>query len=305
MTPRTQARAGAYGTASPAASPVAPLGLAASHPHTPPSTAVPSEAPIVGDAGSRIALFDEVPCDGETTAALFMANGHTVFLEPCAEAFLEKTRRECFDLLVIRWRSQSVRGMGVLRSIRSVTGASSSARILVLTERNSEFEVVQALESGADDCATQPGRPLELLARVNMLLRVHRRAAAGAAETLHGFTFVAGMRVVEGNGLRVQLAPREFELARLLFRSFGSPVSRAYLFESLWGSQGKLRTVDQHIGRIRRKLGLVAQNGFTLQAIYGVGYVVHPVAIEPPASPGPAYPQSQAHAQWITQGSNS
>lgn len=225
----------------------------------------------------RIALFHEVPPEGELVAALLSTDGHDVFPEASAEAFVEMVRREYFDLLVINWGAQSMQGMEVLKSVRSIASASSSAQVLILTSRTSEFEVVQALESGASDCILQPGRPFELVARIKVHLRVPRELDVPAPESFFGFSFDKVSRIVQGNGVRAKLAPREFDLARLLFRNFGNTVSRSYLFSVLWGGDGTLRTVDQHIGRIRRKLGLFPDRGFVLQSTYGIGYVVQSV----------------------------
>lgn len=237
----------------------------------------PGKATPVAQDRPRIALFHEVPPEGELVAALLSTYGHDVFAEASAEAFVELVRREYFDLLAINWGSQSMLGIEVLKNVRSIASASSAAQVLVLTSRTSEFEVVQALDNGANDCTLQPGRPFELVARIKVLLRVPRELDVPAPESFSGFSFDKVSRIVQGNGVRAKLAPREFDLARLLFRNFGNTVSRSYLFSVLWGGDGTLRTVDQHIGRIRRKLGLFPDRGFVLQSIYGVGYVVQSV----------------------------
>lgn len=234
---------------------------------------------------ARIALFNEVRVEGLAVAALLQADGHAAVLEESAQAFVEMACRECFDLLVINWGSQSMQGMDVLKNVRSLPSAnSSSTRILVLTTRDSEFEIVQALESGADDCAPPSGRPFELIARVKALLRTTRATEARPLENVQGFTFHRGTHIVEGNDIKVRLAPREFELAHLLFLNFESTVTRTHLVAALWDRQGTSRSVDQHIGRIRRKLKLFPEKGFALQAVYGVGYVVRAVRLQAPTA---------------------
>jgi DNA-binding response OmpR family regulator len=258
--------------------------LAISYGRRSPLIAAGAQFPSAASSRPRIALFCEMRPGGPAIAEQLLADGYAVFQEESAEAFVEMVRDECFDLLVIGWELQSMQGMDVLKNVRSTASASSSARILVLTTRGSEFEVVKALESGADDCVLQTGRPFELIARVKALLRASRNAGENPSEPVRGFTFDQGSRIVQGNGIQVRLAPREFELARLLFRNFGKTISRMDLFAALWGGQGTLRTVDQHVVRVRRKMELIPEKGFALQAVYGVGYVLQPVVLPPSAA---------------------
>jgi DNA-binding response OmpR family regulator len=78
--------------------------------------------------GLRVALFDEVPSEGEAVAALLSTEGHDVSSAQSADAFVDMVCNNYFDLSVISWKSHSMLGMDVLNKIRSSTSASSSAR---------------------------------------------------------------------------------------------------------------------------------------------------------------------------------
>ena len=132
--------------------------------------------------------------------------------------------------------------------------------MLVLTARGEEADKVRALRMGADDYVTKPFGLLELLARVEAVLRRGRaHAAAGPAPDATRFGAVEihfASRVVRRGGQAVELAPKEFELLVALLRARGAVVSRLELMEQVWGYSAAVvtRTVDTHIAELRRKL---------------------------------------------------
>ncbi len=81
-------------------------------------------------------------------------------------------------------------------------------------------------------------------------------------------------RRIESNGVALELTRREFDVAALLFRNVGKVLSRGHLMEAVWGhdSSTTTRTVDMHVSRVRKVLGLSAAIGLRLTAIYGYGY---------------------------------
>ncbi|RYY72666.1 MAG: response regulator transcription factor [Comamonadaceae bacterium] len=78
---------------------------------------------------------------------------------------------------------------------------------------------------------------------------------------------------MRGNGIGVVLPAKEFDVALLMLRNLGRPLSREHLRQTVWhGESASGRTIDTHVSRVRLKLGLTAEGGFSLQAIYGIGY---------------------------------
>jgi DNA-binding response OmpR family regulator len=147
--------------------------------------------------------------------------------------------------------------------------------ILFLTHRDAEEDVVQALEAGADDFLVKPPRERELLARVDS---VGRRGRDGLPqdETLvvPPFRIDLKRREIETNGMIADLTRREFDVALLLFRNVGKVLSRGHIMQVVWGQSAATltRTVDMHVSRVRKVLGLSASIGLRLTAIYGYGY---------------------------------
>ncbi|MDQ6725839.1 MAG: response regulator transcription factor [Actinomycetota bacterium] len=160
-------------------------------------------------------------------------------------------------------------GLEVCRRLR----ADSDVPILMLTARDGEIDRVLGLELGADDYVTKPFAPRELVARVRAILR---RASAPARETRPDVLFVGDVEVdlkrreARRDGQVVALATREFDLLRYLAENAGLALARQQILDAVWGADwfGDERTIDVHVGQLRKKLG----PGLPLATVWGVGY---------------------------------
>src|SRR5262249_43588371 len=134
--------------------------------------------------------------------------------------------------------------------------------ILVLTARGEESDKVRGLRFGADDYVTKPFGLLELLARVEALLRrAHstRTKVDSAVNEIYRFGSVEvdpAARTVHRNSQAIELAPKEFDLLLCLLKARGAVVSRLRLLREVWGYSSAVvtRTVDTHVAELRRKL---------------------------------------------------
>jgi len=130
--------------------------------------------------------------------------------------------------------------------------------ILILTARGEEADKVRGLRLGADDYVTKPFGVLELLARVEALLRRSTRDDGAQAVTMHFGSVKVDMasRSVTRNGTEVPLTPKEYDLLLALLERDGAVVTRFDLMNSVWSYQADVssRTVDTHIAELRRKL---------------------------------------------------
>ena len=162
------------------------------------------------------------------------------------------------DLLILDLMMPEMDGFRVLRSLRQ---EGHTTPILVLTARGEEADKVRGLRLGADDYVTKPFGLLELLARVEALLR---RAQAGRAPAndlmgVQRFGVIEvdpAARTVHRASQSVELAPKEFDLLLALLRARGAVVPRLRLMKEVWGYSAAVvsRTVDTHIAELRRKL---------------------------------------------------
>ncbi|VVQ10610.1 Transcriptional regulatory protein CseB [Pseudomonas fluorescens] len=190
------------------------------------------------------------------------------------EDLLRQLRRETYDLLILDWQLPDLSGLALLRWTREHMDAPPSA--IMLTSRDTESDIVQALDAGADDYVSKPFRPNELKARVAAVLRRHGHQRSASAEVL-SFTdlvFDDAELTVNRSGRPIVMTEREYRLAKCLFTNLGRPLSREYLYQRLWPHEEveSSRPLDTHIYRLRNKLGLTADRGWQLLTIYGYGY---------------------------------
>ena len=165
-----------------------------------------------------------------------------------------RARARDADLIILDLMLPGFDGYRVIRTLRA---DDITTPILVLTARGEEADKVRGLRLGADDYVTKPFGAMELLARVDALLR--RSRLSPAAPVLDQFGEVQvnrAARTVKRRGDAVALTPREFDLLIALMDRAGTVVSRADLLSVVWGYQQDVstRTVDLHVSELRAKL---------------------------------------------------
>lgn len=196
---------------------------------------------------------------------------HSVAAYGTVAQYIEALKRERFDMLLIDWMLPDGTGADLLQWARGNLGWETP--ILVLTARDDEETVVEALQAGADDYVVKPPKPAELLARVAAL---GRRVRANALPVLRlgAFEIDIQRQRLSIDGDPVVLTQKEFDLSAYLFQNPGKLLSRDHLLNKIWGLNAEVdtRTVDTHVSRLRKKLGLDGSKGWKLVPVYGVGY---------------------------------
>lgn len=208
------------------------------------------------------------------------AQSHSTRGFATAADFIEGLKKEHFDLLLVDWLLPDGTGADILAWVRGNKGW--DLPVLVLTALDDEQTVVQALGAGADDYVVKPPKPAELMARIGAL---GRRARSGTLPVLHLGAFeidLQGQRL-SIDGEPVTLTQKEFDLSGYLFQNPGKLLSRDHLLNMIWGINADVdtRTVDTHISRLRKKLGLDGSRGWKLVPVYGVGYRFERIESEP------------------------
>ena len=178
--------------------------------------------------------------------------GYAVEVAGDGEAGLERGHAGSPDLVILDLMLPKMDGFRVLQSLRR---GGVETPVLVLTARGEEADLVRAFRLGADDYLTKPFGILELLARVEALLR---RSAGSPPRTFrYGDVEVdLAARTVARGGHPVALTPKEFDLLVALARRDGAVASRLELIQEVWGYPASIvtRTVDTHVAELRRKL---------------------------------------------------
>jgi len=199
------------------------------------------------------------------------AGGHTHRDFGTIAAMMDALKRERFDLLLLDWLLPDGNSDEVLHWVRRNLGW--EVAVVVLTAREEEAGVVQALQAGADDYVVKPPKQNELLARLSAAAR---RARPGSLPVLHLGVYEVDIQrhILSMNGSPVTLTQKEFDLAVYLFQSPGKLLSRDHLLNKIWGLNTDVdtRTVDTHVSRLRKKLALDGSRGWKMSPVYGYGY---------------------------------
>jgi two-component system, OmpR family, alkaline phosphatase synthesis response regulator PhoP len=169
---------------------------------------------------------------------------------------LREARATAPDLIILDLMMPGLDGYRVLRTLRD---EGNSTPVLILSAKSEEADKVRGFRMGADDFVTKPFSLLELLARVEALLRraeTEERAAGGEVYEFGALRIDVAARRVTRDGQTADLTDRELSLLMALARRRGAVASRQELLLEVWGHRAVVlsRTVDTHIAELRRKL---------------------------------------------------
>lgn len=216
--------------------------------------------------------------DNERLASGLRSNlefeGYRVLVAGTAQDGLTLARDESPDLVLLDLMLPDADGYRVLRDLRD---RGDDVPVLVLTALGEEADKVRGFRFGADDYVTKPFGLMELLARVDALLRRARRTGGGDARREQRFgdvTVDVATRTVRREGNEVALRPKEFDLLCALLRRQGELATRMDLLREVWGYDDSVmsRTVDTHIAELRRKLERDPSTPQHILTVLKVGY---------------------------------
>ena len=175
------------------------------------------------------------------------------------------------DLLLLDIMLPEEDGISILKKLRS-NPKTSTIPVIMLTAKDSEYDVVTGLDSGADDYVTKPFGMMALVSRIKAVLRRYEKSDSHK-ELLEagGIKIDENQHTVFAGNHQLFLTVKEFDLLVLLIKNRGNVLTREQLLESVWGLSSEIesRTVDVHIRTLRAKLGEYEKN---IETIRGVGY---------------------------------
>lgn len=177
------------------------------------------------------------------------------------------------DLILLDIMLPGEDGISILRRLRSLPDT-AAIPVILLTAKNTEYDKVIGLDSGADDYIAKPFGMMELVARIRAVLRRSQDKLLSADShplTAGAISIDERAHTVCVSGRDVQLTLKEYQLLVLLMKNQGAVLTRDVLLENIWGysSESETRTVDVHIRTLRQKLG---DSGALIETVRGVGY---------------------------------
>lgn len=197
---------------------------------------------------------------------------YTVVAAKDGETGLKKAYGEQPDLVILDLMLPGLNGYEVCKKLKE---SNPDIPIVMLTAKSQESDIVTGLDLGADDYITKPFSILEVLARINALLR---RSGSGSniPEVFHTGDLEIHFKKYKAyrHGEAVKLSPREFEILRYLLERKGEVVTRDDLLNQVWGydSFPYTRTIDAHIAMLRKKIEANPEKPEMIITVHGKGY---------------------------------
>jgi two-component system, OmpR family, phosphate regulon response regulator PhoB len=186
-----------------------------------------------------------------------------------------KLRESPPDLVILDWMLPGLSGIEICRRLRA-RAETRQLPIIILTARGEESERVRGLATGADDYIVKPFSVPELIARVNALLRRAAPEKVSDVLTFGDLEMDRERRRVSRAGRAIELGPTEYRLLEYLMERPGRVFSREQLLDGVWGRDIYIdeRTVDVHIGRLRRALNRDDDTD-PIRTVRGAGYALN------------------------------
>lgn len=229
----------------------------------------------------KIATLESNQLESEVLQRIIVEAGHECIAFFTGQALIDALHYKKFDLLILEWHFPDMDGHAVIKAIRR--GKSKNMMVMFLTHQISDADVAMGLKAGANDYATKPIAASDLIIRIHALSKIASHSILEKNKPVkrmpdllgvgfYHFDLVSGIASIRGKA--VDLQPKEFDIAVLLFFHAGELISREKIMNEIWRRTPRVtsRTLDAHMSRVRNKLQLRPDNNVMLSTVYTVGY---------------------------------
>ncbi len=219
-----------------------------------------------------ILIIEDEPNQAELIRYNLESEGYRVLVAFDGEDGLIQTMETIPDLILLDWMIPKVSGIEVCRQLRK-NRSTREIPIILLTARSEEEDKVRGLDIGADDYVIKPYSIKELLARVRAALRRPASITTKDEVIVGEIAVNLNRHVVKVQNYEINLGPTEFKLLLELMKNSGRVLSRDQLLDRVWGISANVdsRTVDVHIGRLRKAIKLVTKRRL-IKTVRSFGY---------------------------------
>jgi two-component system phosphate regulon response regulator PhoB len=201
------------------------------------------------------------------------AEGYQVLSAATGDEAVERMREGVPDLILLDWMLPGLSGIELCRRWRA-REETARVPIIMITARGEEEERIRGLSTGADDYVTKPFSVPELIARISALLRRSSPQLVTSVLRAGDLELDRTSHRVRRGGREVHLGPTEYRLLEYLMRHPGRVYSREQLLDGVWGNDVYVdeRTVDVHVGRLRKAINRRASEIDPIRTVRGAGY---------------------------------
>ena len=176
------------------------------------------------------------------------------------------------DLIILDWMLPAMSGIDFIKRLKS-NALTKKIPIIMLTAKSEEENMIQGLNSGADDYLTKPFSPRELVARIKAVLRRKAPELIEEPIEINGLHLDPTNHRVRSNNNSIRIGPTEFKLLHFFMKNPERLFSRDHILDKVWGNKVEIddRTVDVHIKRLRSSLSTEGKQKL-IQTVRGMGY---------------------------------
>jgi DNA-binding response OmpR family regulator len=225
---------------------------------------------------SRILIIEDNTTIADGIRRNLVLEGYGVSVAHDAIEGLRELQARVVDLVILDLMLPKMDGFHLLRELR---GSGSRVPVLILSARGADVDKVRGFRLGADDYVVKPFGLMELLARVDALLRRSSGTTPGihttpASVRIGDFEILRGEHIVVRAGIPIHLRPKEYDLLIALIDRRGDAASRISLLREVWGYADNVmtRTVDTHIAALRQRLEADPKKPRHIVTVRNVGY---------------------------------
>jgi two-component system phosphate regulon response regulator PhoB len=203
----------------------------------------------------KVLIADDEPNQIELISYNLKQAGFEVTHASDGQQALHMAEQQLPDIVILDWMMPVMSGIEACKTMRSMT-ETRSIPVIMLSARGEEGDRTLGLDIGADDYMTKPFSPKELVARIHAVLRRSRPSLTNEIMTFGSLCLYPARKIVERDGQRVELGPKEFRILALLMERPGQVFSRTQLLDHVWGHGIYIddRTIDVHMSRLRKAL---------------------------------------------------
>lgn len=222
-----------------------------------------------------VLVVEDEPAQREVLSYNLKAEGYGLLSTGAGDEALTLAREEEPDLILLDWMLPQVSGIEVCRQLKAQPGT-ARIPVIMLSARSEDVDRVRGLETGADDYMVKPYSVVELMARIRTQLRRTRPAAMGEQLAFADIRMDVAEHRVYRQTVEIDLGPTEFRLLSAFMERPGRVWSRDQLLDRVWGRDIYVdsRTVDVHVGRLRKALRTATGEDDPIRTVRGAGYAL-------------------------------
>ena len=201
----------------------------------------------------RVLIIEDDHETAEEIAGCLAASRYDVAMRFDGPTGLEAAMSQTFDAITLDRMLPGLDGLALVKALRE---AGSEAPVLMVSALSDVDDRVDGLRAGGDDYLIKPFAPKELLARLEVLLRRHRRSGGEVRLQIADLELDLVTREASRGGRNIELLPIEFQLLEFMMRNAGQLMTRRMIFEKVWGYYFDPGTnlINVHVGKLRRKI---------------------------------------------------